>query len=431
MTCKFPYLCPFNLIKFPCFYRNQFDIVPILENDKNKNPVLYEHHNVGLEMWCVKHVYAYIHPYLLKIRKQLKRNLSQSEVEKVNRLLLGAVLLQPDVSTFWNMRRELIELNLVKASKDLLLTKLVLSYKSKSNEAFSHRRWIARRMLKQFSTRNIQDIETLMEKEFLVANMACQKVSNNYHAWTYKIWLIENIPDLNLKSSIIQREFSSSLDWVFFNVSEHSGFHYRQRLLLLVQQHVLFSDNYFREFKQFLASYLHIMNYSIESFLKCLLGTVISKSDDRCVSLLCLLLFELLYTCQELNKSYPGHESIWYHRRFVLHSLLHTVYRFFNLEWIRNVNVKDTNLNKNSNIIRASLADSGDYKKLQENGEKFPKLFKAEPRIVENTFLYKLLLKTETDFVNNNIICTNIVQSDLAKKHENWLKHIMQIQLNS
>ncbi|KAI4459973.1 protein farnesyltransferase alpha subunit/rab geranylgeranyl transferase alpha subunit [Holotrichia oblita] len=349
----------------------QFDIIPVLENDKNKSPVLYEEHNVGLEMWCVKYVYSYVHSCLLKIRKHLKRNLSQSDIEKTNRLLLGAVLLQPDVSTFWNMRRDLIEMNLLKIDKELLLTKLVLSYKNKSNEAFSHRRWIFKRMLKNISAINAEDVQRLIEEELLVAKMACEKVANNYHSWTHKLWLIDNISDSTLKSVIIKKEFDSSLTWVLSNVSEHSGFHYRQRLLLLVHNYVALNDNFFKDYKRFILSYLQVTSNSTESLLSYLLGENDSKLNDHYLSLVLLLLFELFYTCYELNKSYRGHESVWYHRR--------------------------------DNIIQRDRDTIILNNETQENGEKYPKLFKGERRIVEDTFMYKLILKTETDLINNGV----------------------------
>lgn len=379
-------------------------------------------------MWCVKYVYSYAHSCLLKIRKQLRRNLSQSDIEKTNRLLLGAVLLQPDVSTFWNMRRDLIEMNLLKMDKELLLTKLVLSYKSKSNEAFSHRRWIYKRMLKNISAINMEDRQRLIEEELLVAKMACEKIANNYHSWTYKLWLIDNIADSTLKSVIIKKEYDSSLSWVLSNVSEHSGFHYRQRLLLLVHNHVALNDNFFKDYKRFALSYLHITNNSAESLLSYLLGGNDSKLNDHYLSLILLLLFELFYTCYELNKSYPGHESVWYHRRFVIHNLMQTMYKFFNLEWVRNITINDGELTKSENIIQRDRSSIILNNETQENGEKYPKLFKGERRIVEDTFLFKLIMKTETDLINSGVFDTNLVQNNLAYRHEKWLRNIMKIE---
>ncbi|KRT78647.1 hypothetical protein AMK59_7656, partial [Oryctes borbonicus] len=305
----------------------QFDIIPVLENNTNRSPVLYEDHNLGLEMWCIKHVYAYIHSYLLSVRKKLKWNLSQFDIKKINKSLLGGVLLQPDVSTYWNMRRDLIETNLIKVDKELLLTKLVLSYKSKSNEAFSHRKWIVKRILKNVPACNIDEIHRLIVQELLIAKVACQKENNNYHAWTYKLWWIENVSDLTLKSTIVKKEYDLSLNWVFFNVSAHSAFHYRQRLLLLVHACVPANDNYFKCYKQFLFKYLHFTSNSVDLLLPFLLEDIVPKSPDDYLNLFCLLLFELLNTCSELNKHYPGHEAVWYHRRFLVHTILQTLYK--------------------------------------------------------------------------------------------------------
>ncbi|GJQ83209.1 hypothetical protein Trydic_g18233 [Trypoxylus dichotomus] len=405
----------------------QFDIIPVLENNTNRSPVLYEEHSLGLEMWCVKHVYAHIHSYLLNIRKKLKLHLSHSDIRRINKLLLGGVLLQPDVSTFWNMRRDLIEMNLITMDKELLITKLVLSYKFKSNEAFSHRKWVVKRILKNVPAWNTDDIIRLIAQELLVAKMACQKENNNYHAWTYKLWWIENVSDLTLKSTIAKRELDSSLTMVFFNVSAHSGFHYRQRLLLVVHACVPENDSYFKRFKQFLLNYLHFTNDSIDLLLPFLLEDTIPKSPNDYLNLFSLLLFDLLHTCCEINKHYPGHEAVWYHRRFLVHTLLETLYKAFNLDWVRDVKIADEGLDESTNIVNVPSGMLPD--KLQENGEKYPKLFKAGRRIVEDTFLYKLILKTETDFVSNGILHSNPVQCELAQRHTKWLKNLMKIEI--
>lgn len=47
--------------------RKAFQIVPVTIN-ANKSPVHHLEHTLGLELWCVPHVYCYSHNLLMEIR---------------------------------------------------------------------------------------------------------------------------------------------------------------------------------------------------------------------------------------------------------------------------------------------------------------------------------------------------------------------------
>jgi protein prenyltransferase alpha subunit repeat containing protein 1 len=63
------------------------------------------------------------------------------------RLLSGALLLNPDVTTFWNMRREMLQASRLDMHRELHFTAVLLSRKPKCAEAFAHRKWVVRRLL--------------------------------------------------------------------------------------------------------------------------------------------------------------------------------------------------------------------------------------------------------------------------------------------
>jgi protein prenyltransferase alpha subunit repeat containing protein 1 len=63
------------------------------------------------------------------------------------RLLLGALLINPDVTTFWNMRRELLQASRLDMRGELHFITVLLSRKPKCAEAFAHRKWVVRRLL--------------------------------------------------------------------------------------------------------------------------------------------------------------------------------------------------------------------------------------------------------------------------------------------
>ncbi|XP_068081653.1 protein prenyltransferase alpha subunit repeat-containing protein 1 isoform X3 [Anabrus simplex] len=122
----------------------EFDIIPVTLN-QNKSPVHHEEHCLGLESWCVRHVYCYAYHRLMDARQQKHR---RTDPSAISRMLLGALLLNPDVQTFWNMRRELVEAGYLDASSELHFTVVVLSKKPKSAEVFTHRKWLLRTLLK-------------------------------------------------------------------------------------------------------------------------------------------------------------------------------------------------------------------------------------------------------------------------------------------
>ena len=50
------------------YYRKEFDIVPVTVNH-NKSPVIHVEHCLGLESWCVRHVYCYTYHRLMDARQ--------------------------------------------------------------------------------------------------------------------------------------------------------------------------------------------------------------------------------------------------------------------------------------------------------------------------------------------------------------------------
>lgn len=103
------------------FFSEDFTIIPTDDNTRNKSPVLYEDHHLALESWCIKYVYEYACSKLMKVRKSLAdRKISYSIKDDLNYLIVGALFINPDVATFWNMRRELVEEEILNCEQELL-----------------------------------------------------------------------------------------------------------------------------------------------------------------------------------------------------------------------------------------------------------------------------------------------------------------------
>lgn len=115
-------------------------------NFRNKSPVLHLENCLGLESWCVKHVYIYCYNELMDkfFTKPKRKSLKPFTVnsERLAKLLNVTLLINPDLTTLWNKRRDLIQGFLMENTSELQFTKIVLSRKPKCNEVFSYRRWL-------------------------------------------------------------------------------------------------------------------------------------------------------------------------------------------------------------------------------------------------------------------------------------------------
>lgn len=130
---------------FLCF-RRSFDLVPVDTNFRNKSPVVHLENCLGLESWCIKHVYMYCYSEIMDRyctrgrRKFLK--VSSLNSDRMIELLNVALLINPELSFLWNKRRMLILKSLLDKMSELQFTRLVLTRKPKCNDAFAYRRWL-------------------------------------------------------------------------------------------------------------------------------------------------------------------------------------------------------------------------------------------------------------------------------------------------
>lgn len=142
----------FRLLKtLRIIFRYAFDVVPMDINFQNKSPVLHLENCLGLESWCVKHVYMYCYSelmdkYSLKSKGKTQK-ISTIDSDRLVRLLNLTLLLNPEINSLWNRRRELVEGLLIDKTVELHFIRLVLSRKPKCNEAFAYRRWLLETIL--------------------------------------------------------------------------------------------------------------------------------------------------------------------------------------------------------------------------------------------------------------------------------------------
>lgn len=111
-----------------------------MPSNLNKSPVIVAlEHNLGLESWCVTHVYEHSHRKILDNKCLSNKHISN---ENFLKYINCAILINPDVSLFWNIRRKLVEKNKLNLTKEFQFSSIVLNRKPKSAESFSYRRWL-------------------------------------------------------------------------------------------------------------------------------------------------------------------------------------------------------------------------------------------------------------------------------------------------
>ncbi|XP_066994035.2 protein prenyltransferase alpha subunit repeat-containing protein 1 isoform X2 [Anabrus simplex] len=296
----------------------------------------------------------------------------RTDPSAISRMLLGALLLNPDVQTFWNMRRELVEAGYLDASSELHFTVVVLSKKPKSAEVFTHRKWLLRTLLK-----SNPDVRMLIDEELRITQYAADRYANNYHAWLHRMWCLTHIaPAITYAVELYISEWSSSEAWISMHVSDHSGLQYRQ--FLLKQMCDLFTRP---ENKSSITAILEVAQKSLHQYLLPFQNTRCScKQDgfpnqevsdkvidsnsfeptshnchlsmDQCtnssvVILLGLVISELLLNVDFITQ-FTGHEALWYHRRFAL-ILLRSILKGVGVNVWKNSNYRNVCRNKSDN----------------------------------------------------------------------------------
>ncbi|XP_012309248.1 protein prenyltransferase alpha subunit repeat-containing protein 1 isoform X3 [Aotus nancymaae] len=292
---------------------DEIGLIPCPEARYNRSPIVLVENKLGVESWCVKFLLPYVHNKLLLYRTR-KQWLNRDELIDVTCTLL---LLNPDFTTAWNVRKELILSGTLNPIKDLHLGKLALTKFPKSPETWIHRRWVLQQLIQETSlpsfvtkgnlgTIPAERAQRLIQEEMEVCGEAAGRYPSNYNAWSHRIWVLQHLAKLDVK--ILLDELSSTKHWASMHVSDHSGFHYRQFLLKsLISQTVIDSS---------------VME---QNCLRSEPAPVLPKDEEAAASTeeprinLPHLLEEEVEFSTDLIDSYPGHETLWCHRRHIFY----------------------------------------------------------------------------------------------------------------
>ncbi|KAG0739704.1 hypothetical protein G6F66_011180 [Rhizopus arrhizus] len=213
------------------------------------------------------------------------------EMEQVTRVM---ILLKPDNYTAMNRRKELMLSGHINPVDELQLLNLIFTIPkhSKSSVAWYHRQWI----VTEYSSIDI-------DAEMRLCEMTCSTYKRNYYSWQYRCWiLVRNQQD----SARVKKEYAYIICWIERNVSDYSGFQYLEQVMKIIQWETP----------------------QIESHMEWL---------------------------NNLTVKFPGHESIWCHRRYC--SYLFSEFNTKNYCILQHQFVQDTIQNK---YKKRALSDNED-----------------------------------------------------------------------
>ncbi|NWU36475.1 PTAR1 protein, partial [Hylia prasina] len=290
---------------------DEIGLIPCPEARYNRSPIVLVENKLGVESWCVKFLLPYVHNKLLLYR-QRKQWLNKDELTDITCTLL---LLNPDFTTAWNVRKELILSGTLNPVKDLHLGKLALTKFPKSPETWIHRRWVLQQLIQENSLPSlatkgnlgaapVERIHRLVQEEMKVCSDAAGRYPSNYNAWSHRIWVLQHLAKLTVK--VLLDELSSTKYWVSMHVSDHSGFHYRQFLLSSLIRRTVTDNNILVQNQM-----VNEQNPSLQKEEENA-GTEAACAEEQSVDLpRCL--DEEMELCSELIDNYPGHETLWCH----------------------------------------------------------------------------------------------------------------------
>ncbi|KAK4596613.1 hypothetical protein RGQ29_014587 [Quercus rubra] len=147
----------------------------------------------------------------------------ESEVMKHSKALL---LLSSDFGTAWNSRKLVVskKQQLSMYMGELLFSALVLSCSPKSDQAWSHRRWVIKSITGKCSA-----LQEILGKESELVEKIAERSKMNYRAWNHRCWLVSY-----MTREQVLHELKKSRNWAGLHVADNCCFHYRRRLILRI-----------------------------------------------------------------------------------------------------------------------------------------------------------------------------------------------------
>ncbi|XP_065206096.1 protein prenyltransferase alpha subunit repeat-containing protein 1-like [Planococcus citri] len=364
-----------------------FDVI-FKPEENDSLPVICIEQNLGIESWCIKDLYVQAFNIVFKLT-------SVGDSIRYDASILILLLLNPNIKTLWNKRKSSMLAGKSNVPFELNFTKLVLTYKPKSQDALNYRKWL----LKVY---NHISYTHFVSNDLNLILDAASRHTNNHVVWDYGIWYL-NSADTQTTAKLSVELWDQTTAWINRNISDYSGLHFRQFIIkkLISEDIVQLVDNNFKK---------RIILTGFE-----FIGSVLKISDENVIIEYCqkfttseysnFYLVGILLADFELNENlisfYDNHEALWNHRRFLC-------YHF--LSFLPTVLPDDSkklfaSLVKNIHVMSASFLD-----------------------VNESNLFEFLFLKIHCNFLDK---CRNPENQYHSTKYINWLKKSKILNLSS
>jgi protein prenyltransferase alpha subunit repeat containing protein 1 len=214
--------------------------------------------NLGIAFHCISALAKYAWEQFRIVKENKEISIRSAQVTR------AILLINADHYSAWNCRKMCILQGIIDPLKELQLSGLVLSKHPKSGETWAHRRWVLEK-LELFDRQG----------EIAICEKTAEIYAKNYYAWTHRRWIFGG-------NHITLEDFLQEIErvqlWIRYHISQHCALFYLQ----------------------FLCS-------KVSSLLR-------SQENDTAISDFFKGRFEFV---NRLIDTYPGHESLWMHKRFL------------------------------------------------------------------------------------------------------------------
>ncbi|ORY04929.1 protein prenylyltransferase [Basidiobolus meristosporus CBS 931.73] len=226
---------------------------------------------------------------------------SGSDKEALTRLdccMKSLIIINPECYSAWNLRKQLVQQGQLDPANELPFIELLFTFPqhNKSYTTWHHRKWVIELIAAKTSCM------PSVIKEIEICSRVGELYPKNYNAWVHRQWILKYIDN----QQALLEELERVTYWNNSHISDHSGFHHREQVLLRICQQLGVLSSIGR------VSRINIMekSNSVSSNV-----SLLNASLDEQRPLLDLWLAEFRYT-KELLTRYPEHETLWYHLRF-------------------------------------------------------------------------------------------------------------------
>eukprot|EP00298_Acanthocystis_sp_HF-20_P012833 c20082_g1_i3.p1 GENE.c20082_g1_i3~~c20082_g1_i3.p1 ORF type:complete len:418 (+),score=91.71 c20082_g1_i3:263-1516(+) len=353
-------------------------------------------------------IYLAAHQNLMKLTKNISWELliDKKIVKELIETTRAILILNADNNTAWNIRKRLLILNLISKESEIRFLNLVFTKHPRRADAWAHRYWVFSKIENK--------TQEFISSELKICSEAAKRHLTNYYAWSYRHRIINSATEIEL----LVEELNTMELWVKSHISEYAGFtHLNSSFLCLInklKQFVSYSEMSIKEksillFKGIISEEKNVHELS-ESFvhmkkISLLLQEFTKNDSERSLINPILHLFQKQFDIStELILRYPGHESIWTHRRLLFVQL--------NNEIINNDIDK-----KILNSISFDLSDNND-KENKQNDEN--DVYMIKPYLYSNKNKWPCITR-ELLLCDYCIIRTAEVTSNEAQKTQQML----------